>query len=142
MSQLYSTKVTSIGGRAGTVHSEDGLLDLKLALPKAMGGQGDAPNPEQLFAAGYSACFASALIHSTRRQEAKIQDNDVTIVTEVGLGPNDSGGFALSVAMDITIAGLDQDSAEEAVRTAHAICPYSNAIKGNIDVQFTVTGIP
>ena len=139
MSTLYSTRVTAIGGRSGTVRSDDGLLDLALALPAALGGKGSATNPEQLFAAGYAACFENAVIHVTRNGAAKIGDDDIEVVAEVGLSPNGSGGFALSVALDVAIAGVDQAAAEEIVQAAHAACPYSNAVRGNIDVAITVT---
>lgn len=139
MSTLYSTKVTAIGGRSGTVRSEDGLLDLDLALPAGLGGKGGATNPEQLFAAGYAACFENAVIHVTRNKAAKVKDDDIKVVAEVGMSPNGSGGFALSVALDVAIAGVDQAAAEEIVQAAHAVCPYSNAVKGNIDVAIAVT---
>ncbi|SFJ71758.1 peroxiredoxin, Ohr subfamily [Bosea sp. OK403] len=139
MDTLYSTRVTAIGGRSGTIRSEDGLLDLSLALPKAMGGKGGATNPEQLFAAGYAACFENAVIHVTRNKAAKVKDDDIVVIAEVALLPNGSGGFVLSVALDVAITGLDQATAEEIVQAAHATCPYSNAVKGNIDVAITVT---
>ena len=139
MRTLYSTKVTAVGGRSGTVRSEDGLLDLTLALPSGLGGKGGATNPEQLFAAGYAACFENAVIHVTRNKAAKVNDNDITVVAEVGMSPNGNGGFALSVALDVAITGLDQATAEDIVQAAHAVCPYSNAVRGNIDVAITVT---
>nr|ART35569.1 A37 [uncultured bacterium] len=139
MSTLYKTKVTAIGGRAGNVKSEDGLLELSLALPTGLGGKGGATNPEQLFAAGYAACFENAVIHVTRNKTTKVKDDDIIVVAEVGMSPNGSGGFALSVALDVDIAGLDQATAEEIVQAAHAVCPYSNAVKGNIDVAISVT---
>lgn len=139
MSTLYSTTVTAIGGRSGTVKSDDGLLDLPLALPKALGGSGDATNPEQLFAAGYAACFQNAVIHVTRADTEKVKDDDIVLVATVGMRPNDTGGFALTVALDVTITGIDQAKAEEIVAKAHSMCPYSNAVKGNIDVDITVS---
>jgi Ohr subfamily peroxiredoxin len=138
MSALYSTKVTAIGGRSGTVRSEDGLLDLPLALPTTMGGKGGATNPEQLFAAGYAACFENAVIHVTRNKATRVKDTDIVVVAEVGSSPNGSGGFVLSVTLDVAITGLDQATAEEIVQAAHATCPYSNAVRGNIDVAITV----
>jgi Ohr subfamily peroxiredoxin len=139
MSTLYSTKVTAIGGRSGTVRSEDGILDLSLALPVTMGGKGGATNPEQLFAAGYAACFENAVIHVTRNKATSVKDADIVVVADVDLQPNGSGGFVLSVALDVAITGLDQATAEEIVQAAHATCPYSNAVRGNIDVVITVT---
>ena len=138
MSTLYSTKVTAAGGRAGTIKSDDGLLDLFLALPKALGGKGDATNPEQLFAGGYAACFENAVIHVSRSMVDKVKDDDIVVVATVGMEPNGQGGFVLTVALDVTITGVDQETAEEIVAKAHAACPYSNAIKGNIDVAITV----
>jgi Ohr subfamily peroxiredoxin len=139
MSTLYSARAVAIGGRHGVVRTDDGLLDLQLALPVAMGGKGGATNPEQLFAAGYAACFENAVIHVSRNREAKVRDGDIAVTATVGLQPNGSGGFSLSVAMDVAIAGLDQSAAEAVVEAAHAVCPYSNAIRGNIDVVTHVT---
>lgn len=139
MSTLYSTKVTAVGGRSGTIRSDDGLLDLQLAMPTALGGKGGATNPEQLFAAGYAACFENAVIHVGRGKPQKVKDDDILVVAEVGLSPNAAGGFVLSVALDVTITGLDQAAAEALVAEAHAVCPYSNAVKGNIDVKISVT---
>jgi osmotically inducible protein OsmC len=139
MSVLYSTKVTAVGGRSGTVRSDDGILDLQLAMPKALGGKGGATNPEQLFAAGYAACFENAVIHVTRAATDKVKDDDIEVVGEVGLLPNGAGGFHLAVTLDVAIAGLDQAKAEEIVAKAHEVCPYSNAVKGNVDVVINVT---
>jgi Ohr subfamily peroxiredoxin len=138
MSKLYTTKVTAIGGRQGTIRSDDGLLDLKLALPRSLGGAGGATNPEQLFAGGYAACFENAVIHVTRNKSQKVADRDIEVIAEVGMEPNGSGGFKLSVSLDVTIAGVDQKTAEEIVAAAHAVCPYSNAVRGNIDVAISV----
>ena len=138
MSTLYSTTVNAIGGRNGTVKSDDGLLDLGLAMPGSLGGKGGATNPEQLFAAGYAACFGNAVIHVTRNKEQKIKDDDVEVAATVGLEPNGNGGFALAVALDITLAGVDQPTAETLVAQAHEVCPYSNATRGNIDVALSV----
>ncbi|WP_419729827.1 organic hydroperoxide resistance protein [Lichenicola sp.] len=139
MPTLYSTKVTAVGGRAGTVRSDDGLLDLHLALPPSLGGKGGASNPEQLFAAGYAACFGNAVIHVSRNRSVKVADSAIEVVAEVGLHSNDAGGFALSVALDVAITGLDQAAAEALVEEAHRVCPYSNAVHGNIDVAIRVT---
>jgi osmotically inducible protein OsmC len=138
MKQLYQTRVTVVGGRNGTIRSEDGMLDLRLAMPKELGGQGGATNPEQLFAGGYAACFESAVIHVTRKQADKVRDGDIEVVAEVGLVDNGSGGFSLTAKLDVTITGIDQAKAEEIVRAAHATCPYSNAIKGNVDVKISI----
>lgn len=138
MSELYSTTVTAIGGRGGTARSDDGLLNIHLALPKTLGGKGDATNPEQLFGAGYAACFGNAVIHVTRNKENKINDDDVAVIATVGMSPNGSGGFGLSVKLDVTITGVDQATAEAIVAEAHQACPYSNAVRGNIDVALSV----
>lgn len=138
MAHLYTTRVTAVGGRSGTVRSDDGILDLPLAMPKELGGNGGATNPEQLFAAGYAACFENAVIHVTRAQADKVRDDDIEVVGEVGLVPVAGGGFNLAVTLDIAIAGVDQAKAEEIVQAAHAVCPYSNAVKGNVDVTMRV----
>lgn len=138
MSTLYTTRVNAYGGRAGTIKSEDGILDLPLALPKELGGKGGATNPEQLFAAGYAACFENAVIHVTRGKADKVKDSDIEVSCQVSLLPTDQRGFQLAVAMDVEIAGVDQAKAEEIVEAAHAVCPYSNAIRGNVDVKINV----
>ena len=137
MSALYTAKATAIGGRNGTVRSDDGLIDLQLALPAGLGGKGDATNPEQLFASGYAACFGNAVIHATRNKETKISDNDVEVTATVGIGPGATGGFGLTVTLDVTLAGVDQAKAEEIVAEAHKVCPYSNATRGNVDVTLS-----
>lgn len=138
MSALYDTRVTAVGGRNGVVRSDDGLLELSLALPEALGGRGDATNPEQLFAAGYAACFGNAVIHVTRSKDTKVRDHEVMVAATVGMTPNGSGGFGLTVALDVTIAGVSREVAEQIVADAHSVCPYSNAVKGNIDVVLSV----
>lgn len=138
MNMLYSTTVTAIGGRSGTVRSDDGLLDLALSMPVVLGGEGNATNPEQLFAAGYAACFGNAVIHVTRNKQVRVEDGDVEVVATVGMAPNDSGGFSLTVGLDVGIAGVDQETAEVIVAEAHKACPYSNAVRGNIDVLLSV----
>lgn len=139
MKVLYETRVQAIGGRHGRVKSDDGLLDLALSPPVPLGGKGDATNPEQLFAAGYAACFENAILHVARGQGAKVKDEDVEVNAEVGIGPNESGGFVLSVSLDVVISGVDQALAQKVADAAHAACPYSNAVRGNIDVGLTVT---
>ena len=102
MKNLYNTRVNAYGGRAGKVKSEDGILELDLALPKELGGKGDATNPEQLFAAGYAACFENAVIHVTRAQTDKVGDDDIEVSCQVGLLPNGNDGFNLAVTLDVT----------------------------------------
>ena len=139
MASLYSTKVRASGGRHGSIRSEDGLLDLKLALPRTLGGKGDATNPEQLLAGGYAACFENAILHVSRDAGHRFADNDIEVVARIDLNRNEAGGFALSAALAVTIAGIDQESAERLVQSAHAICPYSNAIRSNVDVTVSVS---
>ncbi len=139
MKVLYSTKVTASGGRQGSIRSADGLLDLKLAMPQSLGGKGGATNPEQLFAGGYAACFENAVLRVARQAGQRLADNDVHVVGEVGLSRNEADAFVLSAALTITIAGVEQQTAESLVRAADAICPYSNAIRGNVDVAMTVS---
>jgi Ohr subfamily peroxiredoxin len=139
MSHLYTTRVTAVGGRSGSVRSDDGLLDLPLAMPKELGGKGGATNPEQLFAAGYAACFENAVIHVTRSHTDKVRDDQIEVVGEVGLVANGQGGFNLAVTLDVVLEGVDQAKAEEIVHAAHAVCPYSNAVKGNVDVKLNIS---
>ena len=136
---LYVTKVTASGGRHGHIRSEDGLLDLKLALPRSLGGKGDATNPEQLFAGGYAACFENALLRVSKEAGLRFADPDVEVTAEVAIRRNDAGAFVLSAALAITITGADQKKAEELAESAHKICPYSNAIRGNVAVKTTVS---
>lgn len=138
MTTLYSTTAHAVGGRNGSVKSDDGLIDFAVAMPKALGGAGGATNPEQLFAAGYAACFGSAVIHSTRKGAVKLRDDAVDVAATVGLSPTAEGGFGLSVALEVTLEGVDQATAEEIVAAAHQICPYSNAVRGNVEVALSV----
>ncbi len=135
MTALYSTKARVSGGRQGRAKSEDGLLSLSLAMPRELGGAGGATNPEQLFAAGYAACFESALRLVARKRKAPLQDAAVTATVQ--LLP-DGEGFRLGVALETEITGLDAETAEELVATAHQVCPYSHAVRGNIDVALSV----
>jgi Ohr subfamily peroxiredoxin len=136
MNILYSTKVTSQGGRNGHVRSEDGVIDFDVAIPGAMGGSGKvATNPEQLFAAGYAACFENAVLHVSRAQKIRLTSTEVT--AEVGIGPREEGGFALAVSLAVTLSGVDQATAEALVAAAHQVCPYSNATRGNVDVKLS-----
>lgn len=139
MSILYTAVATATGGRSGHVESADGAVSLDLAIPRELGGSGKAgANPEELFAAGYAACFGSAAEHLAKRQ--KLETGDITVTAHVGIGPNETGGFGLAVTLDVAIAGLDQTAAEKLVHGAHQVCPYSNATRGNIDVKLNVTG--
>ncbi len=133
MNALYTASATATGdGRNGHTRSSDGIIDQELATPVEMGGPGGATNPEQLFAAGYAACFLSALKLIARREKAPIADAAVT--ADVGIGPNDAGGFGLTVALHVEMSGVDQPTAQKLADAAHQVCPYSNATRGNIDV--------
>lgn len=137
MQVLYTASAHATGdGRDGHVRTSDGTLDLDLAIPKEMGGAGGAANPEQLFAAGYAACFHSALRLVARQSRADVTGS--TVDAEVGIGPNGSGGFGLTVALVVGLPGVERSAAEELVAKAHQVCPYSNATRGNIDVTLTV----
>jgi Ohr subfamily peroxiredoxin len=134
--RLYTAVATASAGRDGRVKSDDGVLDLQVVPPKAMGGSGaTGTNPEQLFAAGYSACFGSAVLHVARAQ--KIKSGPVSITANVTIGPA-GGTFGLAVELVATIPDLPRDQAEALVKAAHQVCPYSNATRGNIQVDISV----
>jgi Ohr subfamily peroxiredoxin len=135
MAVLYTAEAVATGaGRDGHVRSSDGLLDFDLAKPKEMGGRGGAPNPEMLFAAGYAACFHNALLGVLKR--AGVPAEDSTVTARVGIGRNENGvGFGLTVTLRISLPGLDEATAKDQVDKAHLVCPYSNATRGNIDVN-------
>jgi lipoyl-dependent peroxiredoxin len=135
---LYTASVASIGGRNGAIISDDGLLHTLISLPKAMGGKGDAPNPEQLFAGGYAACFGSAVVHAAKLSSFELKDEDVQVDAKVGICANGASDFGLTVALEVTIAHLELHAAEQIVEAAHRVCPYSNAIRGNVDVTINV----
>jgi Ohr subfamily peroxiredoxin len=134
---LYTAHATSTGGRQGSSASDDGRLSVNLSVPKAMGGDdGPGTNPEQLFAAGYSACFLGALKYVAGQKKVPVPA-DTSVKADVGIGPIPTG-FAIQVALTITIPGLDKAQATELVNAAHIVCPYSNATRNNIDVTLTV----
>ena len=134
---LYTAQATSTGGRTGTSRSSDGVLDLTLTTPRELGGAGGVgTNPEQLFAAGYSACFIGALKAVAAKQKIKLPD-DVSITADVGIGPIPAG-FGIQVAMSITIPGFEGAAAQALVDAAHQVCPYSNATRSNVDVTLTL----
>ncbi|GAA0558496.1 MAG: osmotically inducible protein OsmC [Rheinheimera aquimaris] len=136
MDILYKAVVTSTGGRDGAAKSNDGLLDVKLAAPKELGGGGGATNPEQLFAAGYSACFIGALKFVAGSEKVALP-KDLSLRAEVGIGKIE-GGFGLDVDLFINLPGMDKAAAEALVNKAHHVCPYSNATRGNVDVRLHV----
>ncbi|MBZ9757663.1 organic hydroperoxide resistance protein [Mesorhizobium sp. ESP6-5] len=132
---LYTTQAHVTGGRAGHGETSDGLLKVDLAMPKELGGPGGATNPEQLFAIGYAACFESAIRFVARKQKLPLED--AAVAATVSLLPNGEG-FKLGVALAAETKGLDQAAAEALVSAAHQICPYSNAIRGNVEVALSV----
>jgi osmotically inducible protein OsmC len=133
---LYTARATSTGGREGSSKTDDGKLSVKLAPPKEMGGNGDGTNPEQLFAAGYSACFLGAMKFVAGQQKVALPA-DTSITGEVGIGPLAGGktGFGITAELTITVPGMDRDKAQALIDQAHQVCPYSNATRGNVDVQ-------
>lgn len=134
----YTTHATATGGRDGRAATPDGALDVKLSRPVELGGAGGSgTNPEQLFAAGYSACFLSALGSAARKLKGTVPP-DTKVTATVGLGPRSEGGFGITASLAVELPGLSREAAEEMVATAHEICPYSNATRGNVDVKLSV----
>ncbi len=135
---LYTANATVVGGREGHVKSDDGVLDLQLVVPKGLGGPGgQGSNPEQLFAAGYAACFEGAVRFVARQKGVPLKEASVT--SHVGIGPREPTGFGIAVKLDVSLPGLDRAVAQELVDIAHRdICPYSHATRGNVDVQITL----
>jgi osmotically inducible protein OsmC len=136
---LYTTKASATGGRSGSAKSEDGVLAVTLTTPKELGGDGAVgTNPEQLFAAGYSACFLGALKFVAGKEGVKISP-DTTVTATVGIGPREDGqGFGIDVALAIHVPGVEKPVAEGLVQKAHVVCPYSHATKGSLDVRLSV----
>ena len=135
---VYTASATATGdGRGGHTRSSDGVLDLDLAVPKEMGGPGGhLTNPEQLFAAGYAACFHGALKRVAAKQKITLTDTAITV--DVGIGPNGTGSYGLTVAIEAQLPGLDETTAYSLLEAAHQVCPYSNATRGNVGVTFTL----
>ena len=134
----YTAHASATGGRDGRAKTDDGSLDVKLTTPKELGGAGgEGDNPEQLFAMGYSACFIGAMKVASGQTKIKVP-NDVSVNAEVGIGPRSAGGFGIAVKLNVSLPGLDKADAEKLVETAHTICPYSNATRGNVDVTTTI----
>jgi len=144
MKILYTATATATdGGRAGRTRTDDGKLDLQLSVPTGMGGDdGDGTNPEQLFAAGYAACFANAMRASATRDGAPEAVEGATVTAHVGIGALGKGRFGLAVRLDVKVPALVQPAAEELVAAAHERCPYSNATRGNVEVDLDVEGGP
>ncbi|MCC3275859.1 organic hydroperoxide resistance protein [Arthrobacter sp. zg-Y20] len=138
MSALYTAAATATGdGRNGEARTSDGKLEVNLSTPTEMGGSGEGTNPEQLFATGYAACFLSALKMIARAEKAPIADAAVT--ADVSIYKQDEGGFKLGVALHVEMSGVDEATADKLVQAAHQVCPYSNATRGNIEVELDVT---
>ncbi|HET6298397.1 MAG TPA: organic hydroperoxide resistance protein [Kribbella sp.] len=134
---LYTARATAHGGRDGHTASDDGKLDVTVAPPKEMGGNGEGTNPEQLFAAGFASCFHSALKVVGRRAKQPVDGSTVTAA--VGIGPiNGGAGYGLEVALEVSLPGVERAVAEDLVAKAHEVCPYSNATRGNIKVDLVV----
>jgi Ohr subfamily peroxiredoxin len=136
---LYTAHATATGGRNGHTQSDDGIVSVDLSIPKAMGGAGKpgTSTPEHLFAAGYAACFGSACEFMSR--QLKLIPKALEVKAAVGIGQAPSGGFGLVVDLDVRVDGLSQADAEKLVAAGHQVCPYSNAVKGNVDVNIKVT---
>lgn len=138
MKTLYTTNVTAKGGRNGQVKSDNGVLDLEVRMPKGLGGANDDyTNPEMLFAAGYAACFDSAL--NLIISKSKIETGETSVAAKVSIGQNEDGGFGLAAELDVNIPGVSIEEAQQLTEKAHQICPYSNATRNNIEVKLSVT---
>lgn len=134
----YSTNAVATGGREGQALIDHGRLKLDLSLPKELGGPGgEGTNPEQLFAAGYSACFLGAMRSISHKVGLRVPD-DASVTATVGIGVRTEGGFGLDVALAISLPGLDEADADQLVEAAHEVCPYSNATRNNVDVRLTL----
>jgi len=139
MKAMYTAHATATGGRAGHVESSDGIVKHDLAMPPEMGGPGGGANPEQLFAAGYAACFHGALQFVAGQDKTDVSGSSVT--GHVSIGENDAGpGFKLGVVLDVDVPTLSKEEAQKLAETTHQVCPYSNATRGNIDVELNVSG--
>lgn len=134
----YRTTATATGGRDGHAGTSDGALDVTLSTPKELGGAGGpGNNPEQLFAAGYAACFVGAMKAVAASQKLRVP-NDASVTATVGIGPRSEGGFGITADLKVTLPGLERSDAQRLVDAAHQVCPYSNATRGNVDVGLTL----
>ena len=134
----YTTTASASGGRDGSAKAHDGRFEAKLSTPKELGGAGgEGTNPEQLFAAGYSACFIGALKVAGQQLKVKVPD-DTKVTATVGIGPRAAGGFGITTDLVVDLPGLDREQAQQLVDTAHQICPYSNATRNNVDVGLSL----
>ena len=138
MQILYTAKATATGGRDGRAVTSDEKLNVKLATPKELGGAGgEGTNPEQMFAAGYSACFLSALKLVAKATKVDLSP-DTAVNAEVGIGPNGQGGFGLAAELKVSMPGVEREAAQAVIDRAHQVCPYSNATRGNIEVKVSL----
>ncbi|GGE92755.1 MULTISPECIES: organic hydroperoxide resistance protein [Sphingomonas] len=135
---IYKTTATATGGRDGSAKSDDGSVDVKLVVPKEMGGPGGVgANPEKLFAAGYSACFLGAMKAVSGKEGVKVP-SDATVTAEIGFGPRSEGGYGITADLTVSLPGVDRADGEKLMKAAHEVCPYSNATRGNVDVGLTL----
>jgi lipoyl-dependent peroxiredoxin len=135
----YKTSATATGGRDGSTRSDDGSIDIKLVVPKEMGGPGGVGgNPEKLFAAGYAACFLGAIKAVSKKQGVSIPD-DATVTATIGFGSRSEGGYGITADLAVSMSGLEREVGERLIHAAHEVCPYSNATRGNVDVGLTLT---
>ena len=135
---IYKTSATATGGRDGSARSDDGSVDVKLVVPKEMGGPGGVgANPEKLFAAGYSACFLGAMKAVSGKVGVRVPA-DATVTAQVGFGPREEGGYGITADLTATLPGVDRADAQRLMEAAHEVCPYSNATRGNVDVGLTL----
>lgn len=132
--KLYTAHATATGGRNGNVQSSDGAINMEVRMPKELGGKGGLyTNPEQLFAAGYAACFDSALNMIIGLE--KVKTGLTTVTADVSIGKNDNGGFGLAIKLEVSIPDIDRATAQQLLEKAHQVCPYSNATRNNVDVE-------
>jgi Ohr subfamily peroxiredoxin len=134
----YTARATATGGgRDGHTRTDDGRIDLRLAMPKEMGGPGGGTNPEQLFAAGYAACFLGAMRFVAGQEKVRVPEG-ASVSSHIGIGPRDAGGFGITAQLDIALPGMNREEAQALVEKAHQVCPYSNATRGNLDVRLNL----
>lgn len=139
VSVVYSTRATATGGRTGRARSEDGRFEAELSTPRELGGAGgQGTNPEQLFAAGYSACFIGAMNVAAQQLNLKVP-SDASVTATVGIGPRTEGGFGITADLEVGLPGMNESDAQRLIETAHTICPYSNATRNNVDVGLRVS---
>lgn len=137
MKTLYTAEVTATGGRSGHVTSTDGVINMPVTVPEGLGGRGGSTNPEQLFAAGYAACFQSAILLVAGKQRLHLE-KESTVTARVSLNQLDNGNYGLGVVLDVDLKGIDKEQAKQLVHQAHEVCPYSVGTRGNINVELNI----